>query len=92
MVNLDLDSDAGMLLQEVAIVVLGMVKAPHHWFDNRSKICRPANLRPNELKVALAEVCTVQVLLFWLQFISSELHRAETDTSCADDEMLLVVK
>ena len=44
-------------------VILAVVKDPHDGFSNIPKIHRLVDLRLNKLKAALAEVCTVWVLL-----------------------------
>ena len=41
-----------------------MVKAPHHGFGSSPKKRRLADLKLNELKAALVEVCYPRVLLF----------------------------
>ena len=42
-----------------------MIKAPHCEFGNTPKTCRLADLKLNELKAAVAEVCGPRVLLFY---------------------------
>ena len=60
--NQDLDPDAIISRRNFTIAILSMVKAAHRGlFENTQAI---ADLKLNELKTALAEVCTLQVLLF----------------------------
>jgi len=56
----DLDLDPG-----ITVAVLSMVKAPHRFrgFDNCSKNAHPSGPQIEHIKAALAEVCTVRVLL-----------------------------
>jgi len=54
----DLDLDPG-----ITVAVLSMVKAPHRGFDNCSKNAHASGPQIEHIKAALAEVCTVRVLL-----------------------------
>ena len=56
------------------IALLAMVKAPRRVFGSSPKIRRLADLKLNELKAALSEVCARRELLCELQFIHSFIH------------------
>jgi len=62
--KLDLDPDPGIFKRNFTIAKLALVKTPHLGFVQQSENTQSSDHRLNKLNFALAEVCTLRVLLF----------------------------
>ena len=50
-------------MKELYHCIIGNDKALHRGFGNLPKMCRLVDLRMKKLKVALADVCTLRVII-----------------------------
>jgi len=69
--NPDLDPDQEIFRRNFTTAVLAMATAPRRGFVRQQfeNIRRLADVRLNELKAAIAEVCALRVLLFWVSLL-----------------------